>query len=178
MLVYLMRMIRLANEKDIDAIMAIVKDAKASMKENHIDQWQGDYPQKEIFLEDISNGNCYVVEEDSIIGVMCMFLRESELDNEDNYDYIEEGDWLNHDSYVVVHRSAILSKYKGKGYMQQMFEYAKEYALKHGINNLRVDTHKDNLPMRKAIKKYGFVECGVVYMYDQTKRLAFMKVIS
>ena len=171
-------MIRKAIENDIDAIMEIIHDARNYLKENNIPQWQGPYPTKEIFLEDIETGNCYVLEDDDIIGVMCIFLRENDQDNEDNYDYIEDGSWLNDDPYVVIHRSAILSSKTHKGYMQQMFVYAEDYALENGVKNLRIDTHRMNQAMLKSIDRFGFQQCGIVYMYDKTERLAFQKVIS
>ena len=41
--------------------------------------------------------------------------------------------------------------------------------------NLRIDTHRDNHPMRNAIRKFGFTYCGIIWTDDGTERLAFQK---
>lgn len=49
-----------------------------------------------------------------------------------------------------------------------MFAFAKERA-----DHLRIDTHRDNLPMQGASIKAGFERAGVVYVSDGTPRVAF-----
>jgi len=41
--------------------------------------------------------------------------------------------------------------------------------------NLRIDTHRDNRPMRALLAKLGFVYCGVIYVEDGTPRLAYYR---
>ena len=38
---------------------------------------------------------------------------------------------------------------------------------------LRIDTHADNRPMLRAITRYGFRPCGIIYVRDGSPRLAF-----
>ena len=40
-------------------------------------------------------------------------------------------------------------------------------------DHLRIDTHRDNLPMQGASIKAGFERAGVVYVSDGTARVAF-----
>lgn len=54
------------------------------------------------------------------------------------------------------------------GIAAAMFAFAKERA-----NHLRIDTHRDNLPMQGASIKAGFERAGVVYVSDGTARVAF-----
>jgi RimJ/RimL family protein N-acetyltransferase len=46
--------------------------------------------------------------------------------------------------------------------------------------NVRIDTHKDNVPMRNLLKKMGFTHCGVIRLLDkdESPREAYMKVSS
>ena len=45
------------------------------------------------------------------------------------------------------------------------------------INNIRIDTHKDNIPMQNMLKKNGFVYVGVIELISiQESRLAFQAV--
>ena len=42
-----------------------------------------------------------------------------------------------------------------------------------GIDNIRVDTHRDNAPMRRVIEENRFTCCGIIYLADGSPRLAF-----
>ena len=66
---------------------------------------------------------------------------------------------------------------KGKGLASEFFEYAADRALELGFNNLRVDTHPENVSMQRLIAKNGFIKCGIVYMSDKTSRYAYQKVL-
>ena len=42
--------------------------------------------------------------------------------------------------------------------------------------NLRMDTHRDNAPMQRALAKNGFVYCGVIRLRsDGSQRLAYQR---
>lgn len=46
---------------DIPVIMDMVAEAKKSLGRFHVDQWQGDYPRENIFRDDISRGECFLL---------------------------------------------------------------------------------------------------------------------
>ena len=52
---------RAATEEDLPAILAIVDEARASLKKLRVDQWQGPYPAAENFLPDLARGECFVL---------------------------------------------------------------------------------------------------------------------
>ena len=39
------------------------------------------------------------------------------------------------------------------------------------IDNIRIDTHRDNKPMRHLLEKYGFTYCGIIYLLNGDERL-------
>ena len=39
-----------------------------------------------------------------------------------------------------------------------------------------VDTHRDNAIMQHNIKKHGFTYCGIIYLANGDKRLAYQKL--
>ena len=41
--------------------------------------------------------------------------------------------------------------------------------------NLRIDTHRDNIPMQKCLIRNGFEYCGVIYLANGDERLAYQK---
>ena len=41
--------------------------------------------------------------------------------------------------------------------------------------NLKIDTHRDNIPMQRALAKHGFRPCGTVYLENGDARVAYQK---
>ncbi len=165
--------IRKTEEKDIPAVMEVIADAKASLKARNIPQWQNGYPNPDSIRNDIGDGVSWVLEDEGrIIGTCCI-----RLERDPNYTLIENGEWLNDEEYAVIHRIAVLSAEKGKGYAGRFFSLAEQLALAGGRNDLRADTHDRNKAMRKALESFGFRACGRVYMADGAPRIGYHKVI-
>ena len=163
--------IRKSRMEDIERIMCVIHEAQESMRANGIPQWQDGYPNEEVIFQDIQTGNSYVLVEDgNVIGTAYIVAG-----HEPNYDYIEEGKWLNDHPYVVVHRIAISKDYKGKDCARQLMAFAESVAGMHHLHDIRIDTHHQNLPMRKFLSKLGYHACGTIYLKNGDKRIAYQK---
>jgi ribosomal protein S18 acetylase RimI-like enzyme len=171
----MMKFIR-AKKKDLPEIMHIIGQAQAYMASQHIEQWQNGYPNETAILKDIKNTESYVVKsEDSSLLATAMFTTK----NEPTYKRIE-GQWITDKdaSYGVIHRMAVNKGFRGTGIAKFIFNQC-EQTLKHNkIQSMRIDTHEDNLGMQALLKKLGYVFCGVIYLENSDKRLAFEKLIS
>ncbi len=167
-------MIRKTKVGDIPQIEEVFSDAKRSMKEAGIEQWSDEYPSAADVYMDMENGSSYVLcDGDRVIGYSAIVFSYDV-----NYQKID-GRWLNDESYGVIHRTSILSSCKGRGLAGMFFDYAEKLAIEAGIHSLRIDTHKDNMPMQRCIEKHGYTYCGVVYMVegDGSARDAFQKIL-
>lgn len=158
-----------ATTKDVNQIMEIIEHARTIMRANgNTTQWTNRYPSKEIILSDIECNHGFVcLENEEITGYFCFFKGN---DPEPNYQVIENGNWLNDKPYGVIHRLA--SNGKAKGVAKACFDYCFKQ-----IQNIKVDTNHDNIPMQNFFKKYGFTYCGVIYVNDGTPRDAFQMMI-
>ena len=58
-----------------------------------------------------------------------------------------------------------------------MIEHACKLAKAEGASSVRIDTHEDNIPMQNMIEKNGFKKCGIIYLLDGNKRLAYEKIV-
>ena len=157
--------IRNAKTEEAEHIKEIYEGAKLFMRAsgNH-DQWTGNYPSIELIKRDIANGNCFVCEEENeILGVFCLFKGP-----DITYADIFNGNWISDTDYYVIHRIAM--KIHGKGIAQKCFDFGMSKN-----NHLRIDTHKDNIPMQRALLKYGFQKCGIIYLESGDERIAFEK---
>ncbi len=44
--------------------------------------------------------------------------------------------------------------------------------------NIRIDTHKNNIPMQNLLRKNGYTRCGIIYLENGDERIAYQKVKS
>lgn len=64
------------------------------------------------------------------------------------YNIIYEGKWLNDKPYATIHRIASTGEIKG------IMHIAMQFALQQ-YDNIRIDTHHDNMVMQHLIEKKG-----------------------
>jgi hypothetical protein len=54
-----------------------------------------------------------------------------------------------------------------------MFDWAYGYIATKSCCTIRIDTHRDNFIMKHILAKYGFTECGVIYLESGDPRDAY-----
>ncbi|MDO5026642.1 MAG: N-acetyltransferase [Tissierellia bacterium] len=158
-------MIRQASVRDLERLYEIFSYAKKFMRENNNPkQWSGDYPGKK-FLDEINQGIVYVLEDRGYIyGVFLL-----NIGTDPSYSYIE-GAWLKDETpYGTIHRVA--SDGSRRGVFKEIVDFSLEK-----INQLRIDTHEDNHIMQGAILSMDFKYCGIIYLENGDKRLAYQLV--
>ncbi len=105
-------------------------------------QWAADYPGEQLLSEDIASGDSHVM----VCGgkIVATFLLRGGADP--TYDVIYGGRWPNDLPYATIHRIA------GDGSVKGILHSAMQYALQQ-YDAVRIDTHRDNKVMQKAILK-------------------------
>ncbi len=159
--------IRLSAETDLPVMQAIFAAAKVKMrKAGNLMQWTGGYPSDDILLQDMRRAFGYIVERDGI-PVATFVLAECE---DPTYRVIYGGEWLDDElPYGTIHRIASVEGVHG------IADAVIAWSLKR-VRSLRVDTHRDNLPMQHILTKNGFSYCGIIYLLDGSPRLAYQKL--
>lgn len=164
--------LRKSVNEDINNIMQIIDEAKEALKEQGIDQWQNGYPNDDVIRNDILNNDSYVfIKNNEIVATLAV-----SFDGEKTYDKIYDGDWISNDEFAVIHRIAISNKYKGTGIASEIIKMIEAMCLDKDVHSIKVDTHEFNIPMQKLLKKNDFKYCGVIYLEDKSKRVAFEKI--
>lgn len=157
-------MIRKAEERDLRLILPLYDAARTFMRsKGNPNQWPEGYPASNTIMADISRGDYYVIEEKGEIIAGFAFI----IGIDPTYEKIE-GEWLNSEPYGTVHR--LVSLGKRKGIADECFSFCRSL-----FCNIRVDTHENNFPMIKAIRRNGFVYCGQIRVADGSLRLAYQK---
>lgn len=159
--------VRRATEADLLAIKRILEAGKRKMRANgNMKQWTGNYPSDEILQNDLKRGASHVV----LFGPTIVATFVLAIGEDPTYRNIYEGQWLNDIlPYGTIHRIASLEGYRGIGH------FVFDWSFKQ-INNLRVDTHRDNTPMRQLLIKEGFTYCGIIYLLNGDERLAYQQI--
>ena len=163
-----MRNFRKATNDDLDIVLNIIHDGKERLSQAGVDQWQQDGPDVERLKNDIELNQLYVLEKSSIIGV-CAIIQG--LDP--NYLTIE-GAWLSEGPDAAIHRFAIAKEWYGTGVSHELMRYAIETSI---YPSVRIDTHHENVAMRKLIERNGFVYCGIITLSNGELRDAFELIV-
>lgn len=159
--------IRKTRKEDIPRLKQIFATARQFMASNgNPDQWAPNYPSDEQLLNDINNGDSFVVISDSR-QIVATFVLHAGIDP--TYNTIYEGQWLNDAPYATIHRIASNGEVKG------IFRLALQFALNR-YDNIRIDTHHDNIVMRNAIMQNGFSYCGIIHCWNGDERMAYQYV--
>jgi acetyltransferase-like isoleucine patch superfamily enzyme len=159
-------MIRHAKIEDLETILSIYESARRFMRSRgNATQWVNGYPSEDLLRDDIAKCQLYVDcnSKDEILYVFAFIIGE-----DSTYKKIE-GAWLNNKPYGTIHRLASVGLATG------VFERCLDYCLTQ-IDEIRVDTHADNAPMRKAVERAGFKRCGIIYVADGSPRIAYQYI--
>ena len=155
-----------AEKKNLPRVLEIYTYAREFMRKNgNPTQWENFSAIKDSLVNDMENGNLYIIRDDeNIYGAFAFIVGE-----DSTYKKIEQGEWLSGAEYGTIHRVA--SDGRIHGMMEMIVQFCSEM-----IAHLRVDTHADNKIMQHLILKNGFKRCGIIYISDGSPRIAYERI--
>lgn len=149
-------MIVLAQMTDLGQILKITQEAINFMKTMKFYQWNEDYPNKEIFTQDIFNQHLYLYKEnDEILGFICINQNFTPLQC-NSINFTKEFD----EKSLYLHRLAVGKNSQGKGVAQKLLYFCETLARQQNKSCLRADTLSLNIPMNKLFIKLGYKMVG------------------
>ena len=156
---------RKTRPEDMDAVMALYHKGRVRMRESgNTEQWTNGYPHRHMIEEDVRLGRSYVYEEDGVLhAVLALIWGEDPT-------YAEiDGAWLSDKTpYGTIHRIATDGELPGLG------SWCIQWCLDL-CGSIRIDTHEDNILMRRTLEKLGFAHCGTILCDEGTPRCAYQK---
>ncbi|WP_125979788.1 GNAT family N-acetyltransferase [Loigolactobacillus iwatensis] len=168
--------LRRSREADLPAIMTIINEAKAYLKEQGVDQWQHGYPYEEDMINDVKAGLNYVlIRDDDIVGTATL-----QQGMDDNYKVIDHGSWQGaaDAQYTSIHRIAVSANYRGQHLSETMITNLLTVSLELGYTDVRIDTHPENKGMQHVIVQNGFTYRGIIYMHEpKEERYAYQLLL-
>lgn len=147
--------IRLAETADIAGIMQLVRKVVPLMQAAGNFQWGNDYPNPEVFKQDIALAQLWVAEIDQqIVGV-------SAITTDQDPEYADAG-WDITEKAIVTHRLAVDLDLQGKGIARALMQQAETVAQSRNISILRVDTNSENKATQALFPKLGYTFSGEI----------------
>ena len=176
--------VRHARAEDLGTIFKIYEGARAFMKKNgNPTQWGNNRPLESKVRENVQNGIqlvcCYKDEKD---GEQIAATFHFSHGGEESYNHLK-GEWPEgSDDYWCIHSFASAMTVRGTATF--CFNWCEKQP---GVKCIKIDTHRNNIPMQNCIKKFGYKYCGLCY-YNETvqtdtgdvedfERIAFCKVL-
>ena len=173
--------IRTAEFSDLDAVSRIYNDIHTAEEAGICTiGWLRDvYPTRKTAEDAILRQDLFVLEEDESGSVLDDEISDGIPDktsgrisgrivgaaiiNRIQVDVYADAPWeFDTDQVCVLHTLVISPEAAGKGYGEAFVSYYENFALEHGLPELRIDTNARNTAARKMYHKLGYKEIAVV----------------
>lgn len=144
---------------EIDEIIALTKSCGKHMRENGIDQWDENYPDRQSIENDLHTKTLFVWKEaKKILGIIVL--------NENQDEEYQQINWSTSETNrnLVVHRLAVLPSHQGRGLARKLMDFAENFAKEQNYDAIRLDTFSQNPRNQKFYSNRGYTNLGPVYL--------------
>ena len=148
--------IQLATQKDLNKIMIMYHECVQGMLNLGIDQWNEEYPNRDIIKKDIDD-QCYyigILNSEVVAGIR--------IDNLQDPTYLEIKWNDESNKFMVVHRLGTSRKVWGQGIGKLMMEFAHKFAQSKECKSMRLDTYSNNSKAIDFYQKLGYQKLGSI----------------
>ncbi len=156
-------MIKPSQPSDLDEIKSLTEACAIAMQEKGIYQWNEHYPSLEKLEADIGKAELFILmEEEKILGIIVL----TDLIDEE-YVPIQ---WLTESrNNLYVHRLATHPSVWGKGYGQQLMDFAENFARENKFKSVRLDTFSQNKRNQQFYEARGYQKLGDIFFPKQSE---------
>jgi len=154
-----MLLTRRASPTDLPAILALVRRVVPLMNAAGNFQWTEDYPNEEVFRQDIAQNHLWVAELNGQVAGVAALTQDQDAEYAD-------ADWDVTEPALVTHRLAVDPAAQGRGVALALMQQAEAEARRQSLRVLRVDTNSENVATQRLFPKLGYRFAGEI-------RLAF-----
>ena len=147
--------IRRATVADLPAIMTLVQAVVPLMNASGNIQWTSEYPNEEVFSQDIARQHLWVAERLGELEGVAALTQDQDPEYADaNWDAAEPA--------LVTHRLAVSPAAQGRGVAAALLRQAEHEASQLGLRTLRVDTNSENKATQQLFPKLGYRFAGEI----------------
>ncbi len=155
-------MIRHAKISEIKDILNITRACAAKMINNDIFQWNEHYPSETVFLNDLKRNELYVKElHGKIIGAIVI---TTHMDKE----YVPIKWLVPNGNNIYIHRICVHPSFQGKGFAQELMNFAEAYSKSNGFISVRLDTFSQNKRNQEFYEQRGYQKLENIFFPKQS----------
>ena len=140
---------------DLPAIVALVRRVVPLMQANGNFQWTADYPNAEVFTNDIARQHLWVAELDGAVAGVAALTQDQDAE-------YTQADWDVTQPALVTHRLAVAPAAQGRGVALALMAQAEKQAVAQSLQVLRVDTNSENAATQRLFPKLGYRFAGEI----------------
>jgi GNAT superfamily N-acetyltransferase len=153
-----------ACQKDVDAVMEIIRLCVLQMRASGSDQWDDIYPSREILDADAQAGNLYILKDRDLTGAIVL--------NEVQAPEYADLAWSIQDARpLVVHRLCVHPTRQSAGAGRQLMDFAENLAVTNRHASIRLDTYTGNPTAMAFYQRRGYQIVG--YVRFRRRKLPF-----
>ena len=144
---------------EIDDILTLTRACGQHMRDNGIDQWDEDYPNREVIVQDIQTQTLFAYRErGKVLGIVVLNETQDEEYGEINWSTTEE------ERNIVVHRLAVRPDKQRQGIARRLMDFTEEWARDNQYDAIRLDTFSQNPRNQRFYTNRGYTDLGPVFL--------------
>ena len=129
------------------------------MRETGIDQWDEDYPNYEVIMQDLQTQTLFAYRENNeILGIVVLNETQDEEYTQINWSTCETA------RNIIVHRLAVKPSQQRRGIARQLMDYAETWARNNLYDAVRLDTFSQNPRNQRFYSNRGYTDLGPIYL--------------
>jgi GNAT superfamily N-acetyltransferase len=150
-------LLRAARGEDLAGLETLLRDCKAQMKIEGVDQWDDVYPNSAKLAADVGTGSLYVATgaDGGVVGAVT-------INDHQDPEYADVPWKLRRSRIGVVHRLMVQPSAQGRGVGAATMRLAEDRARELGFEALRLDAFVSNPRSLRLYRRLGYAEVGGV----------------
>ena len=162
----------LAVPSELDDVYALIEGCTQALIETGLKQWDENYPNKSLLLDDIKNQTLHCCKENAKI--IAVVVANKNEDKEYN-----QVSWQDKSGkHIIIHRLGVSPLHQRKSIGKKLMIYIEEYARKNKIKSIRLDTYSLNPASVQFYKNLNYKELEHIHLpYQPELFICFEKII-
>lgn len=143
----------------LDHLMKLFDAAMTRLHENGIDQWDEEYPNRDVIRSDLEEGCLFGIVDE--VGAL-QYIGAIAMNEQEDTDY-SAIPWDDANGKVLyLHRLVVHPEHQGKGIGRTLLQFAEATAARNGYSSIRLDAYCGNPIALNLYERYGYTRKGEV----------------
>ena len=163
----------LVTESDLEDVLALIRNCANALINSGLKQWDTNYPDKSILMDDIKNQTMHCCKEEGKIIAVVVANKKEDIE----YNQVNWKDKSG--NYIVIHRLGVSPFHQRKGIGKKLMTYIEDYSREKNINSIRLDTFSLNPASVQFYRNLNYKELERIHLpYQPELFVCFEKIFN